>query len=119
MTGRAHDRDVAVLTPWYPTPHQKWAGAFVQAMVEATAPGCGEVTVYHTEGWPLRMPPDEAAAAEAAHRRLLPEALRPLPAVAGARLLRVPALMQGSTFAAQAREHAKALGLALNGEPIP
>ncbi|TDD28993.1 glycosyltransferase [Actinomadura sp. KC06] len=116
---KTEDRDVAVLTPWYPTPQQKFAGAFVQAMVAATAPGCDRVTLYHTDGWPLRMAPEESAAAEAAHRSLMPVALDHVPTVAGARLLRVPILMRGRTFAEQAREHAKWLGEALNGEPIP
>ncbi|MES9536469.1 glycosyltransferase [Actinomadura sp. NPDC000600] len=119
MADRGGGRDVAVLTPWYPAPHHKFQGAFVQAMVEATAPGCGAVTVYHTDGWPLRIAPEAARAAEEAHRRLLPDALSPLPADGGARLLRVPVLMRGRTFGEQAREHAKGLGLALDGEPIP
>jgi glycogen(starch) synthase len=112
-------RAVAVLTPWYPTPHQKFAGAFVQAMVEATAPGCGAVTLYHTDAWPLRMPLEKADTVEKAHRRLLPDALDRVPTVAGARLLRVPVLVRGGTFAEQARAHAKWLGIALDGEPIP
>ncbi|GGQ28398.1 glycogen(starch) synthase [Actinomadura coerulea] len=115
----AGERDVAVLTPWYPAPHHKFQGAFVQAMVEATAPGCGAVTVYHTDGWPLRGGPEAGAAAEEAHRRLLPDALEYVPAPGAARLLRVPVLMRGRTFGAQAREHAEGLRLALDGEPIP
>jgi glycogen(starch) synthase len=119
MMKRADDRDVAVLTPWYPAPHHKFQGAFVQAMVEATAPGCGQVTLYHTDGWPLRGKPEAMEAAEEAHRRLLPDALDYVPTAGGARLLRVPILMRGRTFGAQALEHAEGLRLALNGEPIP
>ncbi|WP_262403558.1 glycosyltransferase [Actinomadura sp. CNU-125] len=117
MTG---DRDVAVLTPWYPNPQQEWAGAFVRAMVAATAPGCGAVTVYHTESWPIAGPKGPRAAADEAHRRLLPRALRTVPTVADARLLRVPVpQVRGLTFAAQARLHTSWLREALGGEPIP
>ncbi|WP_207929128.1 glycosyltransferase [Actinomadura sp. 6K520] len=116
---RAAGRDVAVVAPWYPNPLQEWAGAFVQAMVEATAPGCDAVTVYHTEAWWLRPGPEYAAAC-AAHRRLLPVALRDAPTVAGARLVRVPVpAVPGRTFAELAREHASWLREALGGEPIP
>ncbi|MEU8801606.1 glycosyltransferase [Spirillospora sp. NPDC048819] len=116
---RAAGRDVAVVAPWYPNPVQEWAGAFVQAMVGATAPGCDAVTVYHTEAWWLRRGPEYAAAC-AAHRRLLPVALRAAPAVAGARLVRVPVpAVPGCTFAELAREHASWLREALGGAPIP
>ncbi|WP_344898162.1 glycosyltransferase [Actinomadura meridiana] len=118
MMSETADRDVAVLTPWYPSPHHKFSGAFVQAMVEAIAPGCGDVTLYHTDGWRLRAPEDDHAA-EDAHRRLLPELLRPVPTVGGASLVRVPILMRGRTFGSQSVEHARGLGWALNGEPIP
>lgn len=119
-TRSSGDRDVAVVTPWYPNPKQEWAGAFVQAMVEATAPGCGDVTVYHTEAWLMRQPPAEVEAARDAHRRLLPVALHPAPAAAGARLLRVPVpTVPDYTFAELAREHAAWLREALGGEPIP
>ncbi|MEU8342455.1 glycosyltransferase [Spirillospora sp. NPDC048832] len=120
MAVRAGGRDVAIVTPWYPNPLQEWAGAFVQTMVEATAPGCGDVTVYHTEAWPMRDAPEKVEAARAAHRRLLPVALRPQPAVAGARLLRIPVpTVPGYTFAELAREHARWLREALGGEPLP
>lgn len=117
----AHDRDVAVVTPWYPNPLQEWSGAFVRAMVEATAPGCGDVTVYHTEAWLMRRETaEEAEAAREAHRRLLPVALHPAPTVAGARLVRVPVpTVPDCTFAELAREHASWLREALGGEPIP
>lgn len=119
-TDRAGERDVAVVTPWYPNPLQVWAGSFVQAMVEATAPGCGEVTVYHTEAWLMRQPQEEVKAAREAHRRLLPVALHAAPAVAGARLVRVPVpTVPEYTFAELAREHASWLREALGGEPIP
>src|SRR5882672_6365249 len=51
MTNTEGRRDVAVVTPWYPMRHSVFSGAFVQAMVAATAPGCDSMTVYHTDGW--------------------------------------------------------------------
>ncbi|GGU91268.1 hypothetical protein GCM10010182_02690 [Actinomadura cremea] len=117
---RAAGRDVAVVTPWYPNPQQEWAGSFVESMVGATAPGCGEVTVYHTEAWLMRQPPEEVEAAREAHRRLLPVALHSAPAVAGARLVRVPVpTVPEYTFADLARQHAWWLREALGGAPIP
>lgn len=118
MSGQ-DERDVAVLTPWYPSPEKKFAGAFVQAMVEATAPGCGNVTVYHTYGWTAKPAAKDAAAVAEAHRRLLPRAVRPVPTVAGARLVRVPVLTWKASFAELAGHHAEWLGAALGGEPIP
>ena len=41
MTVAPGARTVAVVTPWYPTRLLPFRGAFVQAMVEATAPGRG------------------------------------------------------------------------------
>lgn len=117
---KAGDRDVAVVTPWYPIPQTPFAGAFVQAMVEATAPGCHEATVYHTDAWPAKLKPEAAAAAAEAHRRLLPAALRRTPTVAGAELLRVPVLIPPKcSYAELARHHASWLRDALGGEPIP
>ncbi|QFG27071.1 glycosyltransferase [Actinomadura sp. WMMB 499] len=89
-------------------------------MVGATAPGCGQVTVYHTEAWLMRQPAAEVEAAREAHRRLLPQALHPAPAVAGARLVRVPVpTVPEYTFADLARQHASWLREALGGAPIP
>ncbi|MFI0366728.1 glycosyltransferase [Actinomadura sp. 1N219] len=119
-TDRADDRNVAVVTPWYPNPQQEWAGAFVQAMVEATAPGCDEVTVYHNEAWLMRQAPEEVEAAREAHRRLLPVALHDAPTVAGARLMRLPVpTVPDYTFAELAQQHASWLRESLGGEPIP
>ena len=45
----ARRRDVAVVTPWYPSPDDPFAGAFVQATTAAIAPGCGRVSILHTQ----------------------------------------------------------------------
>ena len=52
---QAAPRDVAVVTPWYPTRELPFRGSFVQAMVEATAPGCDRFTVYHCDPWVAAM----------------------------------------------------------------
>jgi glycogen(starch) synthase len=114
-------RGVAVVTPWYPTADRPFAGGFVQAMVEATAPGCDTISVYHTDSW--RMPDATALETAAdAHRKLLPRALRPEPTVAGAELWRVPVpdpVPTGGSFAERARHHADWLRVALGGTPLP
>ncbi len=43
--------DVAVVTPWYPSPNDAFAGAFVRAATEAVADGVGTVATLHTENW--------------------------------------------------------------------
>ncbi|MGP4026044.1 glycosyltransferase [Actinomadura sp. 3N407] len=114
-------RRVAVVTPWYPTAGRAFAGIFVQAMVEATAPACDTVTVYHTDAWRVPDATGLAAAADA-HRLLLPRAFRPEPTVGGAELWRVPVpdpVLTGGSFAERARHHADWLREALGGKPIP
>ncbi|WP_331452525.1 glycosyltransferase [Streptomyces sp. SS162] len=43
--------DLAVLTPWYPSPNNPYAGSFVRAATAAVAGSFGQVTVFHTEDW--------------------------------------------------------------------
>ncbi|WP_149183141.1 glycosyltransferase family 4 protein [Streptomyces sp. TRM49041] len=50
--GRAVEpADLAVLTPWYPSPNNPYAGSFVQAATSAVAGHFDRVTVLHTEDW--------------------------------------------------------------------
>jgi glycogen(starch) synthase len=120
-------REVAIVTPWYPTPGQPFRGAFVEAMAAATAPGCDRATVYHSDGWSI--PPatrrglglgrGERAMA-AALRRLLPVATHPRRTAGGADLVHVPVLLpRGRGHAEVARRHAAGLRAALGGEPLP
>ncbi|MEV0650290.1 glycosyltransferase [Phytomonospora sp. NPDC050363] len=112
-------RDVAIITPWYPNSQSPFGGAFVQAMVAATAPGCDRVTVFHCDPWKLR---DESRlpAVEKAHKRLMKRALRSVPDVAGAELVYVPVPLTGRpSFAERAHSYAENLRLALGGQPIP
>jgi glycosyltransferase involved in cell wall biosynthesis len=51
--------DLAVVTPWYPSPNDPFAGAFVQAAVQSVGGRAGSVSILHTEHWfypPWRMP---------------------------------------------------------------
>ncbi|OJF09498.1 glycosyltransferase family 4 protein [Couchioplanes caeruleus] len=41
--------DLAVVTPWYPSPDDPFAGAFVRAA--AAAVRCGRISVLHTQSW--------------------------------------------------------------------
>ncbi|HEY7272036.1 MAG TPA: glycosyltransferase family 4 protein [Actinoplanes sp.] len=109
-------RDVAVVTPWYPSAQMPFRGAFVRAMVEATAPG----TVYHTEVWAGRLSSDLDAEVGRAYRALLPSATLSSRTVGGAELVSIPVPMpRGRPFAEQAHRSALALQWALGGAPIP
>ncbi|MEU0275367.1 glycosyltransferase [Streptomyces sp. NPDC006307] len=44
--------DLAVLTPWYPSPNNPFAGSFVQAAAEAVAHRYDRISILHTEDWP-------------------------------------------------------------------
>ena len=43
--------DLAVVTPWYPSPDDPFAGAFVRAATAAVLPAAGRVSILHTENW--------------------------------------------------------------------
>ncbi|HEY1175962.1 MAG TPA: glycosyltransferase [Phytomonospora sp.] len=111
-------RKVAILTPWYPNTQSPFGGAFVQAMVAATAPGCTKATVYHCDPWPLR-DGKKLAAVVKANARLMRRAVRPVPTAGGAELVYVPVPVTGRpTFGERARAYSEALGTALGGEPL-
>ncbi len=48
---RTRPADLAVVTPWYPSPDDPFAGAFVQAATAAVAPHVARVSVLHTQSW--------------------------------------------------------------------
>jgi glycogen(starch) synthase len=48
---RTSAADLAVLTPWYPSPDDLFAGAFVQAAAAAVGPDVGRVAILHTQNW--------------------------------------------------------------------
>jgi glycosyltransferase involved in cell wall biosynthesis len=43
--------DLAVVTPWYPSPNDPFAGAFVQAAVQSLRGDAGSVSILHAEHW--------------------------------------------------------------------
>ncbi|MFD2766175.1 glycosyltransferase [Micromonospora eburnea] len=115
----ASTSDVAIVTAWYPTAQRPFLGAFVQAMVEATAPGCDRVTVYHCDEWGYRPTPEQERAVTQAHHQLLPHTLRPVPTAGGAALLNLPVLLPiGLPHAEVARRHEATLRAALRGEKL-
>ncbi|MER5455138.1 glycosyltransferase family 4 protein [Micromonospora sp. NPDC002389] len=116
---RTSARDVAIVTPWYPTRELPFRGAFVRAMTEATAPGCDQATVYHCDGWWSRLTSEQDAEIGEAQRLLLPQAQAVGQTVGGAGLRYVPVPMPGGlSFADIARRHEATLALALGGRPI-
>jgi glycogen synthase len=116
---RALRRRVAIITPWYPTLEMPFRGAFVQAMVGASAPGCDEATLNHLAGWYTRVASRRARSIAASHRRLLPQALHRAPTAGGAELVYLPVPTQaGTTYPGVARLHAQWLGEALGGRPL-
>ncbi|MGW9027407.1 glycosyltransferase family 4 protein [Streptomyces sp. NPDC055722] len=48
---RPEPSDLAVVTPWYPSPNNPFAGGFVEASTRAVADRFGKVALYHTEDW--------------------------------------------------------------------
>ncbi|MFF4830458.1 glycosyltransferase [Streptomyces sp. NPDC001315] len=117
---QAASRDVAVVTPWYPTRELPFRGSFVKAMVAATAPGCDNLTVYHCDPWVAPM--DEAAtkAVEAANAKLMTGAVHRVPTVGGAGLVQFPVTTpRGQSWATQALNHERQLRNLLDGKPIP
>jgi glycosyltransferase involved in cell wall biosynthesis len=56
---RPQPAGLAVLTPWYPSPDDPFAGAFVQAATAAVAADFTRVSILHTQSWfysPGRLP---------------------------------------------------------------
>jgi glycogen(starch) synthase len=110
---------VAVITPWYPTRQTPFGGAFVRAMVAATASARDRATVYHVDGWGAHVGPRQDHAIARAHRSLLTHALRETTTVTGARLCYVPVPVRvGISFAELATRYAEALHVALDGRRI-
>lgn len=109
-------RDVAVVTPWYPTRQLPFRGSFVRAMVEATAPLCEKISVYHCDAWAARLQPSHESAIIRAQSALLPVAVREGSAVGGAALHYLPVPMQsGLPFGELATRHRDALSEAVGG----
>ncbi|MCC3762792.1 glycosyltransferase [Glycomyces sp. TRM65418] len=116
------DRHVAVVTPWYPDPQVPYAGAFVEAQVEAVSGGCARLDVYHLKSWsvgavgrPLEANPELLDL----HTRLLARSRVPLATAGGAVLHRVPTLTPRDTaWVTHSDASARWLREALGGEPL-
>jgi glycogen synthase len=119
MTVAPGARTVAVVTPWYPTRLLPFRGAFVQAMVEATAPGVDRMTVIHGDRWSAKVSDAEDEVIGRAHLALLPRTTKVSTTVGGAGLMYLPVPMPAETgFVPTAIRHEATLRAALNGEPI-
>jgi glycosyltransferase involved in cell wall biosynthesis len=113
------ERHVAVLSPWYPEPQIPYAGAFVEAMVGAVAPGLDRVDVYHLHNWVVSGGEDRRRPVWDLHARLLPRSVPPAATVGGATLWRIPSLVpRTKQWAVHAENYAHWLRTALGGEPI-
>ncbi len=112
-------RNVAVVTPWFPNRQLPWRGAFVQAMVEATAGVCDRMTVYHCDSWVATMSKAADKAVDRAFQSLLPHTLRPRPTVGGAELVYVPVpVPRGQSHAEIARREEYALRSAVGHDGL-
>ncbi|MEU4213749.1 glycosyltransferase [Actinoplanes sp. NPDC026623] len=119
MTVPTGSRHVTVVTPWYPTRLLPFRGAFVQTMVEATAPGCDSMTVIHGDRWSAKISADQDKAVNRAHLALLPRTKRVSSTVAGATLNYLPVPMPAEVgFADTATRHEATLRAALDGKLI-
>ncbi|HEX6967833.1 MAG TPA: glycosyltransferase family 4 protein [Micromonosporaceae bacterium] len=88
-------------------------------MVEATAPGCDQATVYHCDAWVSRTTRYEDELLQQAQKTLLPRANTTCPTVGGATLRYIPVPVQrGSSFARLSEYHRAILGAALAKKPI-
>ena len=119
MTVAPAARTVAVVTPWYPTRLLPFRGAFVRAMVEATAPGVDRMTVIHGDRWSAKVSDAEDAAIGRAHVALLRRTARTSTTAGGATLIYLPVPVSADAgFAATAIRHEATLRAALNGDKI-
>lgn len=116
---QAMPRNVAVVTPWYPTRELPFRGSFVRAMVEATAPGCDRFTVYHCDPWVAPMNAAVTEAVESANAALMTRAVHRVPTAGGAELLQFPVTTpRGQSWATQSHNHERQLRNLLGGKAI-
>ncbi|WP_335986365.1 glycosyltransferase [Glycomyces sp. MUSA5-2] len=115
-------RHVAVVTPWYPETQLTYQGSFVKAQVEAVAPGCSRLDVYHLRGWPVgeaRATLDAVPATVDLHTRLLARSGTRFTTAGGAVLHRIPTLTPRNTaWVVHADATAHWLRAYLGGKPL-
>ncbi len=112
------ERHVAVVTPWYPDSQVPYGGAFVEAMVEAVAPGLDRIDVFHLQHWMaagMEDWPDPV-------RDLYTRTLRETPgrkSTGGSLLRRLPSLVPRTrNWSVHADRYAASLRTALHGAPL-
>ncbi|WP_228991154.1 glycosyltransferase family 4 protein [Streptomyces sp. DH8] len=90
--GRALEpADLAVVTPWYPSPNNPYAGAFVKMSTRSVADSFDRVAILHTEDWSGRADASLNDAIKITTDRLQErEDLVPVLDTAEGQLLRVP-----------------------------
>ncbi|WP_051940353.1 glycosyltransferase [Phaeacidiphilus oryzae] len=106
-------RHLAVVTPWYPSPNNPFAGDFVRAATHAAAPYAHGISILHTEDW---TGPAGGLAAD-----VVRTAADRLPVSIGQEsgLLRVPVpVFPNTSYADQAEAKVRALARVLPGGVI-
>jgi glycosyltransferase involved in cell wall biosynthesis len=67
---RTAEADLAVVTPWFPSPNNPLAGAFVKASTDAVKGQYDRISIIHSEDWPVPWQSSSAELILAARRRL-------------------------------------------------
>ena len=91
---RTSPAELAVVTPWYPSPNNPFAGAFVQASTDAVREAAERISILHTEDWTGETHGRVQSAAVAAADRLLDDPARiPVLDTPEGELTRVPVVV--------------------------
>lgn len=70
VTRRPAEADLAVVTPWFPSPNNPLAGAFVKASTDAVKERFERISIIHGEDWPVPWQSGSVDLVLAARRRL-------------------------------------------------
>lgn|GEM_PF-1115395 len=112
-------RRLAVVTPWYPSPNNPFAGSFVQAATAAVTDRFREVEILHTEDWTGPASPLHADAVRIAAEALIAPGDAYRTRTAEGLLTRVPVPVQSKRdYAAWVDSHTERLRAALPGGRI-
>ena len=113
------ERHVAVVTPWYPDTQVPYGGSFVQAMVEAVAPGLDRIEVFHLQHWMASGMEHWSGPVRDLYTRTLREGTEPVKAAAGALVRRIPSLVPRTRdWSVHSDHYAQWLRAALDGAPL-
>jgi glycosyltransferase involved in cell wall biosynthesis len=109
--------DLAVVTPWYPSPNDELSGVFVRSATEAVAGHVGRISILHTESWsyPIASPVPSGRIGLMAQRLGSRFGNATVTADPLGELTRVvvPILKRGQEYALWANAHIRALRAAL------